>query len=93
MTTPDVLIGDRYRLVRELGSGGMSVVWEAHDERLNRRVAVKQLRFEPGLSGGEAHTVAERAMREARINARLQHPNAVAIFDVVEHEDRPCLVM
>jgi serine/threonine protein kinase len=71
----------------------MSVVWEAQDERLHRRVAVKQLRFEPGLSEEETQTVAERAMREARINARLQHPNAVAIFDVVEHEGRPCLVM
>ena len=93
MATPDVLIGNRYRLVRELGSGGMSVVWEAQDERLDRRVAVKQLRFQPGLSEREAQTVAARAMREARINARLQHPNAVAIFDVVEHESRPCLVM
>jgi serine/threonine protein kinase len=93
MAAPDVLIGDRYRLVRELGSGGMSVVWEAQDERLHRRVAVKQLRFQPGLSDDEARSVAARAMREARINARLQHPNAVAIFDVVEHEGRPCLVM
>ena len=93
MARPDALIGDRYRLVRELGSGGMSVVWEARDERLDRRVAVKQLRFETGLSEQEARTVAERAMREARINARLQHPHAVAIFDVVEHGRRPCLVM
>ena len=93
MATPGALIGNRYRLVRELGSGGMSVVWEARDERLDRRVAVKQLRLQPGLSEQEARTVAERAMREARINARLQHPHAVAVFDVVEHEGRPCLVM
>ncbi|GAA3643373.1 serine/threonine-protein kinase [Microlunatus ginsengisoli] len=93
MATPDVLIGNRYRLVRTLGSGGMSVVWEARDELLDRRVAVKELRLQPGLSAEEARTVAERAMREARINARLQHPHAVTIFDVVEHDGRPCLVM
>src|SRR3954447_11475682 len=93
MAEPNTLIGNRYRLIGQLGSGGMSVVWEARDERLNRRVAVKQLRVEPGLSEEDARTASDRAMREARINARLQHPHAVAIFDVVEHEGRPCLVM
>jgi serine/threonine protein kinase len=90
---PGALIGGRYRLVRELGAGGMSVVWEARDERLDRQIAVKQLRQQPGQTQEEARVIAERAMREARINARLHHPNVVAVFDVVEHEGHPCLIM
>ena len=81
MAGPGALIADRYRLVRELGAGGMGVVWEARDERLHRRVAVKQLRNQPGLTDAETDVVVQRAMREARINARLEHPNAVSVFD------------
>ncbi len=91
--TSDALIGGRYRLVRELGSGGMSVVWEARDELLDRDVAVKQLRIQSGLSEQEAQVVGQRAMREARINARLHHPHVVTVFDVVEYEGQPSLVM
>lgn len=91
--TPDALIGDRYRLVRELGSGGMSVVWEARDERLDRTVAVKLLRLKSDLSESEARIAAERAMREARIHARLHHPHVVGVFDVVECEGQPALIM
>ncbi|MDN5761874.1 MAG: protein kinase [Microlunatus sp.] len=93
MAVPEALIADRYRLIRQLGAGGMGVVWEAHDERLDRPVAVKQLRPQPALTDAEADVVARRAMREARINARLQHPYAVSVFDVVEHQGRPCIVM
>ncbi|HEY5848662.1 MAG TPA: protein kinase [Microlunatus sp.] len=93
MTGPGALIADRYRLVRQLGAGGMGVVWEARDERLHRQVAVKQLRHQPGLTDAETDVVVQRAMREARINARLEHPNAVSVFDVVEHEGSPCIVM
>ena len=93
MAAPGALIAGRYRVVRQLGAGGMGVVWEARDERLHRPVAVKQLRTQPGLTEAETDVVAQRAMREARINARLQHPYAVAVFDVVEHEGSPCIVM
>lgn len=93
MAAPEALIADRYRLVRQLGTGGMGVVWEGHDERLDRPVAVKQLRTQPGLTDAETEVVVQRAMREARINARLHHPYAVSVFDVVEHEGKPCIVM
>lgn len=93
MAAPGALIAGRYRLVRQLGAGGMGVVWEAHDERLDRPVAVKQLRTQPGLTEAESEVIAQRAMREARINARLHHPYAVSVFDVVEHEGKPCIVM
>lgn len=71
----------------------MGVVWEGWDERLQRPVAIKQLHVQPGLSDEEAELAKNRAMREARITARLDHPNAVPVFDVVEQDGRPCLVM
>jgi serine/threonine protein kinase len=90
---PHALLADRYRLVREVGRGGMGVVWEAWDERLQRPVAVKELRPQLGLTPEEAELAKNRAMREARITARLHHRNAVPVFDVVEHEGQPCLIM
>ncbi len=87
------LVGGRYRLDRRIGSGAMGVVWQAYDERLRRAVAVKQLRLEPGLDPAEADEARQRAMREGRIAARLHHPNAVSVFDVVDEDDAPWLVM
>jgi hypothetical protein len=87
------LVGGRYRLDRRIGSGAMGVVWQAYDERLLRAVAVKQLRLEPGLDPEDAEEARERAMREGRIAARLHHPNAVSVFDVVDEDDAPWLVM
>jgi hypothetical protein len=87
------LIAGRYRLVTALAAGGMGVVWKGWDERLHRPVAIKQLRLQPGLSPSEAANARERAMREARITARLHHAHAVPVYDVVEHEGQPCLIM
>jgi serine/threonine protein kinase len=87
------LIAGRYRLVSRLGSGAMGVVWQAHDERLRRTVAIKQLLLPPRLSESEADEANRRAMREGRITARLHHPHAIAVFDVVEHQGQPCLIM
>ena len=93
MSEPQALIADRYRLLHHVGSGGMGVVWEALDERLERRVAVKQLHRQPGASTAEAELANKRAMREARLTARLQHPHAVPVFDVVEQEGQLWLIM
>ena len=71
----------------------MGAVWRAWDERLHRTVAVKQLPAVLGLSPAESELANQRAMREARITARLSHPYAVSVFDVVEHEGRPCIIM
>ncbi|MGH3929182.1 MAG: protein kinase domain-containing protein, partial [Pseudonocardiaceae bacterium] len=71
----------------------MGVVWQARDERLHRLVAVKQLRLQPDLSPRETEGARQRALREARIAARLQHPNAIVVYDVAEHDGEPCLVM
>ncbi|GDY29268.1 hypothetical protein GTS_09010 [Gandjariella thermophila] len=80
-------------MVERIGSGAMGVVWRAHDERLHRTVAVKELLLSPGLSEGEADEAKQRAMREGRLAARLHHPNAIAVFDVVDEDGVPCLVM
>ena len=87
------LIADRYRLRHVVGSGGMGVVWEAWDERLERRVALKQLHRQSGASTTEAELANKRAMREARLTARLNHPHAVPVFDVVEQEGQLWLIM
>ena len=93
MSEPQALIADRYRLLHHVGSGGMGVVWEAWDERLERPVAVKQLRRQSEASRQEAELVNKRAMREARLTARLQHPHAVAVFDVAEQDGQLWLIM
>ncbi|HEX6404349.1 MAG TPA: serine/threonine-protein kinase [Pseudonocardiaceae bacterium] len=93
MSDEGELIAGRYRLVSRLGSGAMGVVWQAQDERLHRTVAFKQLLLPLRLSEVDAEEAGRRAMREGRITARLQHPNAIAVYDVVEHEGQPCLVM
>jgi eukaryotic-like serine/threonine-protein kinase len=87
------LIAGRYRLITPVGSGGMGTVWRGKDEVLGRTVAVKQLTGHIGVSATLADEAVQRAMREARIAARLHHPNVIGIYDVVEADDRPYLVM
>jgi serine/threonine protein kinase len=93
VSEPQDLIAGRYRLVNRVGAGGMGVVWEAWDERLQRRVAAKLVQLPPGLSTDEAAIANKRAMREARISARLHHRHAVAVFDVVDDDGQPGLIM
>lgn len=87
------VVAGRYRLVEHLGSGGMGHVWLAQDELLRRRVAVKEVFPPAGLSDGEREVLRERILREARTAARLNHPNVVAVYDVVEDDGRPWIVM
>jgi hypothetical protein len=76
----DARIGDRYRLVERLGTGGMSVVWRGFDEILGRPVAVKVL--SPGLAGDAVFR--DRLRQEALAAARLCHPHITGIFDFGE---------
>src|SRR5438874_2315102 len=72
----------------------MGTVWQAHDDVLGRSVAIKQLLLQPGLDQHEAEDAKQRTMREGRIAARLHHPNAITVFDVVTDDNgHPCLVM
>lgn len=93
MTAEGALVAGRYRLGRQIGSGAMGIVWQAHDERLHRTVAVKQMLLQPGLSAAQAEEARRRCMREGRIAARLTHPNAITVYDVAEHDDDPWLIM
>ncbi|MFO0600520.1 MAG: serine/threonine-protein kinase [Myxococcaceae bacterium] len=84
----DVLLG-RYRLEEKIGEGGMGAVFTAHDQELDRRVAVKLL----AASLVNDSEVLERFEREARLTAKLDHPHIVPIYDVGRHEGRPFIVM
>lgn len=79
----------RYTLRRELGRGGMAIVWLAHDGELDRPVALKVLR--PGLAVEEKHT--DRFRREAQAMARLKHPNVALVHDVGEERGHHYLAM
>ncbi|WP_405497876.1 serine/threonine-protein kinase [Nocardia sp. NBC_00511] len=87
------MIAGHYRLVERIGSGGTGVVWRAVDQRLERSVAIKQIITQPSLSDADKDIVKQRAAREARNAARFQHPNAIVVFDITEHEGDPCLIM
>ncbi len=82
-------IAGRYTLEREVGRGGMGAVWLGTDRVLGRQVALKRL----GRPPGAGTTDFERAEREARLAARLNHPHVVAVFDLIEEGEEHWLVM
>jgi serine/threonine protein kinase len=87
------VLGRRYRLLGQVGRGGMGRVWHAHDDLLHRDVAVKEVIFPPGLTDSDREVLYERTLREARSAARLTHPGIVTVHDVVEEDGRPWIVM
>ncbi|SBT43907.1 serine/threonine-protein kinase [Micromonospora auratinigra] len=88
-----VVIAGRYRLLDLVGRGGMGRVWRARDEMLHREVAVKQVVPPNWLAAHERDELRARTLREARTAARLSHPNVVRVYDVVQVDDDPWLVM
>jgi eukaryotic-like serine/threonine-protein kinase len=87
------LLADRYRLGEVLGKGGMGTVWRALDETLGRTVAVKELRFPRDIDDDDKRRLITRTLREAKATARIRNTSAVTVFDVVEEDDRPWIVM
>ncbi|NUP24187.1 MAG: protein kinase [Streptomyces sp.] len=87
------LLAGRYRLGGVLGRGGMGTVWRAEDETLGRTVAVKELRFPSNIDEEEKRRLITRTLREAKAIARIRNNSAVTVFDVVEEDDRPWIVM
>ncbi|MEV0172108.1 serine/threonine-protein kinase [Streptomyces sp. NPDC050803] len=87
------VLAGRYRVLAQLGRGGMGVVWRALDEVLGREVAVKELRTYTDADGPELADLRIRMQREARAAARVRHPGVVAVHDVTEVDGRPLIVM
>jgi serine/threonine protein kinase len=93
LTETGRLLSGRYRLRAVVGRGGMGVVWEARDELLKRDVAVKELIWPPHLTEAEQRTACSRTVREAQMAGRLAHPNVVRIYDIVEEDGHPWIIM
>ena len=86
-------IGGRYLLSGQLGSGAMGTVWSGFDEVLRRPVAVKELKVPPGVPELEAEAMRERMLREARALGGLSHPNVITVYDVVDADGEPLVVL
>ncbi|WP_406367302.1 serine/threonine-protein kinase [Streptomyces sp. NBC_01546] len=94
MSAPGDVIDGRFELIEKLGSGGMGTVWRALDRVLHRDVAVKEVRPPVGYEEGEAsRQLRARVLREARAQARINHPNVVTIHHIVDEDPHPWLVM
>jgi serine/threonine protein kinase len=87
------LVAGRYRLGRPVGRGGMGTVWLAHDQVLDRWVAIKEVTYPGVVSSDERALLEERTLREARAAARLSSPRTTTVHDVVAEGGRPWIVM
>ncbi|MET7890818.1 serine/threonine-protein kinase [Streptomyces mirabilis] len=88
-----LLLSGRYRLVESIGSGGMGRVWRAHDEVLHRAVAVKELTAALYVTESDRAVLLARTHAEARAAARINHSAVVTVHDVLDHDNRPWIVM
>jgi serine/threonine protein kinase len=87
------VIARRYRLQAPIGRGAMGVVWRAHDQLLDREVAIKEVQIADTLTEAEQANAFQRTLREAKTAARLNHPAVVTVYDVAEDAGRPWIVM
>ncbi|WP_414937841.1 serine/threonine-protein kinase [Amycolatopsis sp. cmx-11-51] len=86
-------LADRFDLIEPVGGGSMGTVWRARDDNLERTVAVKELLLPHGQGEQKSDEAKNRALREARIAARLVHPHAITVFGVIDEQDRPWIIM
>jgi serine/threonine protein kinase len=89
----DSRIAGRYLITDLLSAGGSATVWAAIDELLDREVAIKHVVSSPWLGCPECEPVRHHALREARTACRINHPNVVNIYDVVEQDQRLWIIM
>ena len=71
----------------------MGAVWRARDESLSRDVAVKEIVWPSQMDAAEREAARRRAVREAQMAARIDHPNVVRVYDIFEEDGQPCIVM
>jgi serine/threonine protein kinase len=90
---PGHVLAGRYQLLDQVGRGAMGIVWRGRDDLLDRDVAIKQIVLAPMSSATEAQASYQRTLREARTAARLSHAGVVTVFDVVEEDGSPWIVM
>lgn len=83
------MLGQKYVLDRIIGKGGMGEVWAGTNERTGKRIALKMIR----RSFASNSDAAELFRREALAASRVNHPNVVTVFDVIDHEGMTCIVM
>lgn len=83
----------RYEIIREIGQGAMGVVYEAKDPKINRRIAIKTIRFSDEFEKDHVQEVKNRFFREAEIAGKLSHPSIVSIYDAGEDYDLTYLAM
>jgi eukaryotic-like serine/threonine-protein kinase len=87
------LLARRYRLETVVGRGGMGLVWRARDELFDREVAVKEITWPPYFTDQEQQAACRRASAEARMAARINHANVIQVYDIVEEDGYPWIVM
>ncbi len=87
------VVAGRYELGSQLGEGGVGVVWRAEDTLLGRPVAIKEVELPPAVREEQRTALRARVIREARAAARLSHPGAVTLFDVVQDAGQDFMVM
>src|SRR5690349_992242 len=87
------VVAGRYELLDPVGNGAMGTVWRARDLRLDREVAVKEVRVPGPMTYQDQNVLRERSLREARVAARLSHPGVVTVHDVIEAEGTPWIIM
>jgi eukaryotic-like serine/threonine-protein kinase len=87
------VVADRYELLETAGRGGFGVVWRACDTLLQRHVAVKEIHIPGFLNDEDRAGLREKVLKEARAAARLDHPGAVTVFDVIDDDGHPVIVM
>ncbi|HEX2258846.1 MAG TPA: serine/threonine-protein kinase, partial [Actinomycetota bacterium] len=87
------VVAGRFVLQEPLGQGGMGTVWRAQDQILGRTVALKEVSLPPSVPQEERQAMRQRVLREARAAAKLNHPAAVTVFDVIEEGDNTFIAM
>lgn len=87
------IIAQRYKILAEIGRGGMGVVYKAEDLNLKRIIAIKSIRMDKMANPEEVNELKKRLFREAHSAAILNHPNIITLYDMGEYEDIPFICM